>query len=443
MIIDKKKVYLKVWGCQMNESDSELVQTLLELEGFQFSDSAEKADIILLNTCAVREHAVRRVRGAVHEIRHKRKGRPALIGILGCVPTHLKQDLLKDKNLNVDLIAGPDSYRRLPQLINEFFSRRIPVADLDFDITESYEDIIPQRQPGVNAWVPIMRGCDNFCTFCVVPYTRGRERSRDSRSILKEIRRAVGDGYPQITLLGQNVNSYGFDSCDFSGLLEKISRIKGLKRIRFMSPHPKDFPDKLLKVMAAHDNICKHIHLPLQAGNTRVLKIMNRCYTQRDYLRLINKIRQVLPNTLLTTDIIVGFPTETDKEFLDTVAVIKKVRYDAAFIFKYSPRAGTLAAKKYQDDVHPEVKTERIVSLNQIQKQISLKKNQSRIGQTFDVMIESKTSARSTRQCTSRTDGNIIVILPKGAYRIGDILAARITGATPNVLQGRIPEDDL
>jgi len=441
MKTDKKKVYLKVWGCQMNEADSELIRTILEHEGFLFDEDADSADIVLLNTCAVREHAVRKMRGAVYAIRHRRNGRPVLIGLLGCVPTHLKEDLLNDRNLKVDFIAGPDSYRRLPALIRQVQTPRKPASDLKEDKTEKYEGVVPKRQPGVNAWIPIMRGCDNFCTFCVVPYTRGRERSRPVKAILKEIRQAVQDKYLQITLLGQNVNSYRFDGCDFAGLLEKISTIKGLRRIRFISPHPKDFPDDLLKVMAAHDNICKHIHLPLQAGSTRILKLMNRSYSKTSYMKLIDNIRRVLPDVTLTSDIIVGFPTETDEEFLDTLSVMETERYDAAFIFKYSPRAGTLAAKKFKDDVPAAVKTERIVRLNQLQRQISLEKNSQRIGQTLEVLIESETSARSAQHYTARTDGNIVVIIPEGPYRTGDFIPVRITEATPHVLKGRPVSD--
>ncbi len=433
----QKNILLKTFGCQMNEADSELVRTLLQKAGFTFIDDDTQADIILLNTCAVREHAVRRVRGAVHAIRHRRQGRPpALIGILGCVPTHLKEDLLRDKNLHVDLIAGPDSYRRLPALIKQIRSNRGPAADLTLNKSEMYEDIIPARRSGINAWIPIMRGCDNFCTFCVVPYTRGRERSRRPEMIVKEVRRAVRDGYPQVTLLGQNVNSYRFGKYDFAQLLSEISQIQGLRRIRFMSPHPKDFPDRLLAVMAAHDNICRHIHLPLQSGSTRILKKMNRAYSQRDYLSLVEKTREALTGVSLTTDIIVGFPGETETDFRATVKVMQTVKYHAAFIFKYSPRAGTLSAKKFKDDVPGDIKTGRIVHLNQLQKKISLAKNKKRIGQTVRVMIEGETAPRSRQQFTARADDHTVVIIPKGPYHLGDIIPVRIRDASAHVLKG-------
>ncbi|EFK97077.1 tRNA-i(6)A37 thiotransferase enzyme MiaB [sediment metagenome] len=368
------KVFLRSFGCQMNEADSELVRGILSQAGFSVTDNEEDADIVLLNTCAVRDHAVRRVEGYVHDLRHRAKERPLLVGILGCIPTHLKEELIHDKNLNIDFIAGPDSYRRLPELINASQTSNDKISDLELSITENYEGINPQREKGINAWVTIMRGCDNFCAYCVVPYTRGRERSKAPQKVLDEVFNAVNSGFPQVTLLGQNVNSYKYIDWDFAKLLTEVSQVPGLRRVRFVAPHPKDFPVKLLEVMKDHRNICRHIHLPLQAGNDRVLKMMNRNYTQEQFRALVAQMRAYFPKLVLTTDIIVGFPTETDAEFEDTFKIMREIEFDSAFIFKYSERQGTLAAKRYKDDVPPDKKTERIVRLNELQKEISLKK---------------------------------------------------------------------
>ena len=436
------KVYIETYGCQMNEYDTELAVSLLEMHGYEVISVPEEADIALLNTCSVRENANRKVLARVHDLRHKANNGDLVIGILGCMATDYQEKLIDNKRLPINFIAGPDSYRRLPELINQCLHFQNRLMDVTLSKTETYDGVVPVRTSGVNAWIAVMRGCNNFCSFCVVPYTRGRERSRSVQSVVDETRRIVRDGYPQVTLLGQNVNSYRHEDHDFAGLLEAVSAVDGIERIRFTSPHPKDFPDPLIRVMADHPKICKHIHLPLQAGNSRILELMRRTYTKEDYLRLVDKIRSHIPDVVLSTDIIVGFPTETDQEFKDTVDVVNKVRFDSAFIFKYSERDGTLAQKHFTDDVPEEVKTERIVTLNELQKSISLHKNRAHIGQVHDVLIEADSTKKSDKDIQGRNDGNKLVILPKKHHNIGDFVRAKITDASAHVLRGVVKNSD-
>jgi len=434
-----KKVFVETYGCQMNEYDTELIRSILMQAGYGFVESELEADVVMLNTCAVRENANRKVYGKVHAIRHKRNGKSVVIGILGCMATNLRKDLLDDKNLKIDFIAGPDSYKRLPELIS------LPAAKLGekpFDVTlsefETYSDIYPSRKEGVNAWIAVMRGCNNFCTFCVVPYTRGRERSRSPENVVEEAKRLADEGFKQITLLGQNVNSYQHEQADFAQLLEKVSHVNGIERIRFSSPHPKDFPERLLALMKENPKVCKQIHLPLQAGNNRILELMDRTYIKEEFLDLADKIRSFCPSVVLTTDIIVGFPTETDEEFEDTFDVMKKIEFDSAFIFKYSERKGTIASKKYPDDVLEGKKTERIVRLNELQKVISLKKNEAHIGEIHDVLIEKARISSASDHSQGRTDGNKLVIISSGNYTQGDLVKVKITRASPFNLRGEV-----
>jgi tRNA-2-methylthio-N6-dimethylallyladenosine synthase len=433
------KIFLETYGCQMNEYDSQLVRSILKKENYEFVTDELTADIVMLNTCAIREHAHRKVYGRVHNIRHTRgKDNPVMIGILGCMATNLRQDLLEDRSLKIDFIAGPDSYKRLPQLIHEASDEGQKSYDVTLSEFETYSDVYPSRtEGGVNAWLAVMRGCNNFCTFCVVPYTRGRERSRSPENIVDEVRRLAAEGFKQVTLLGQNVNSYRYDDYDFAYLMDEVSKVKGIERIRFTSPHPKDFPDRFLDLMADNPKICKHIHLPLQAGNNRVLDMMNRTYTKEEFLNLADKIRTKIPGIALTTDIIVGFPTETDEEFEDTLQVITKVQFDSAFTFKYSERQGTIASKKYPDDVAESIKTERIMRLNEIQKEITYKKNRAHIGEIQTVLLEPYPEAQNTELMPGRTDGNKLVLLPQGPYKGGEMLKVRITDATPHALKGQ------
>jgi len=433
-----KKVYIETYGCQMNEYDTELVRAVLVREGYQLVDKEQEADIVLLNTCSVRDNANRKVYNRIHTLRHSRNGDPVLIGVLGCMATNFRQTLLNNRELKLDFVVGPDSYKRLPKLIEGVERTGKSAYDVTLSEFEDYADVYPSRKGGVNAWIAVMRGCNNFCTFCVVPYTRGRERSRSPRNIIQEARRLVQEGFKQVTLLGQNVNSYHYNGKDFAYLLDKVSLIEGIERIRFTSPHPKDFPHSLLHVVAENPKVCKHIHLPLQAGNTRILDLMNRTYSREEYLNLVEEIRSHYPEIVLTTDIIVGFPTETDGEFEDTVNVIRQVQFDAAFIFKYSERKGTIAARRYPDDVPEEKKTERIVRLNDLQNDISLQKNRRHIGEIQTVLIEQETTRKSPQDFQGRNDGNKIVIFPKGDYGKGDFVNVRITAATPHVLKGEV-----
>jgi tRNA-2-methylthio-N6-dimethylallyladenosine synthase len=420
----------------MNEYDSELVKTILAGEGeFLIVDSEEEADIVLLNTCAVRENAYNRIRGRLGSLKkYKSRNKDFKIGVLGCMAQNLKEDLLKGA-LAADLVAGPDSYRALPGLIK---SGEKGAHEWKLSGYETYEDLYPRREEGVNAWIAVMRGCDNFCTFCVVPYTRGRERSRSVKSVVKETERLVTEGFKQVTLLGQNVNSYRFEGNDFAALMREVAGVKGVGRIRFTSPHPKDFPQSLIDVIAEEPKVCKQIHLPLQAGSSAVLERMNRTYTKEEYLELYFKLKREIPGVVISTDIIVGFPGESDEDFLETVEVMEKVKFDSAFIFKYSERRGTIAQKKFPDDVPEEIKTERIVRLNGLQKAISLEKNLSHVGEIHEVLIENESSKKNNLEGTGRNDGNKLVLFNLKNHKVGEIVRVKITGATPNVLKGKL-----
>ncbi len=439
----KNKIFLETYGCQMNEYDSELIKTILTKENYCLVENESDADVVMLNTCSVRENANNKVYGRIHNIRHERREQnlaPPLIGILGCMATNFRKALLENPNLAIDFIAGPDSYKRLPQLIREAGHKGSKSFDVTLSEFETYSDVYPVRPKGVNAWLAVMRGCNNFCTFCVVPYTRGRERSRSVENVVEEVRRLADEGFKQVTLLGQNVNSYRHEESDFATLLEEVSKVKGIERIRFTSPHPKDFPDRLLELVAQNPKVCKHIHLPLQAGNNRVLDMMNRTYTQEEYLALVDNIRTLIPNAALSTDIIVGFPTETDSEFEDTVKIMNAVQFDSAFIFKYSVRPGTAAEKKFPDDVADEKKTERIMKLNDIQKDHSLRRNQAQVGETLEILVEEERTTRSLEDFQGRTDTNKLVIFPAGPYHRGNFVEVKITAATPHILKGKVLE---
>lgn len=419
----------------MNEYDSELVKSILAESGHQFIKHLKDANVILLNTCAVRENAFNKIYARVGDLKYYRENQKTRIGILGCMAQNIQESLLKNKN--IDFAVGPDSYRKLPELISDSLDTGMSGAITDLSEYETYSDIAPQREDGINAWIAIMRGCDNFCSFCVVPYTRGRERSRTLESVVEEAHAAVARGIPQITLLGQNVNSYKSDQHSFADLMDAVAQVEGLKRVRFTSPHPMDFPTELLEVIAKHDNLCKQVHLPLQAGNDAVLKKMNRGYTQDTFLEVANRIRTILPDAHISTDIIVGFPSETHEQYLDTKKVMEKVKFDSAFIFKYSEREGTLAKRKYPDDVSPQDKTERIVELNEIQKQHTSESLGQFIGKTQAVLIEKASTPLSDQQCQGRIDQGVTVVLPQdGTIKVGDFVEVTITEKTSHVLMG-------
>jgi tRNA-2-methylthio-N6-dimethylallyladenosine synthase len=438
---NKYRVHIETFGCQMNEYDSELVRSLLAADGFAFTEDRERADVVLMNTCAIREHAHDRVYGHLAELKTIKRRRNLVVGVLGCMAQNLKKELLNAEPV-VDVLVGPDGYRRLPLLIAEAMAgqetgrQRTQVA-VDLSEYETYEDILPERAGGVNAWIAVMRGCDNFCTFCVVPYTRGRERSRNPEGVLRETEHLVSQGFKQVTLLGQNVNSYRYGDWDFARLLIAVADVPGIRRVRFTSPHPKDFPAALLDAVASHPRICKHIHLPLQSGNDRILDLMGRTYTRADYLRLVEDIRRRNPAIALSTDIICGFCTECEQEFLETYRLVADVGYHAAFIFKYSERKHTIAARKLPDDVPDLVKVDRINRLVQLQRGISLSLHQPMVGEQVEVLVEGD-SKKSASRWSGKTDGNITVVWDKGTAPTmpGDLVPVRIIGASAATLLG-------
>jgi tRNA-2-methylthio-N6-dimethylallyladenosine synthase len=430
-----KRIYIETYGCQMNEADTEIIRTILKEQNFNFVNNEKDADIVLLNTCTVRDNADRKEINRVKFLKYKYPH--LLIGVLGCLATNMKDNLLDDK-WKVDFHAGPDSYRKLPDIIKNVYETGKKEFDTTLSDYETYSEIYPSRVDNFNACIAIMRGCNNYCSYCIVPYVRGRERSRDYKSIIKEIKKLVLDGCSQITLLGQNVNSYDFEEKNFTDLIKMISDIGGIKRIRFMSPHPKDLSQELINIMAERDNICNHIHLPLQAGNNRILKMMNRTYTKEKFCDLVEYIRSLIPDIVITTDIIIGFPTETESEYLDTLDVVKKVRFDSAFIFKYSPRAHTKAAENYPDDVSEQEKKRRIIEINEIQREISFQKNKNHIDEIQEIIVSQKGTKKDKNKYQGRNEGNKLVIFPAANCEVGDYVKVKITSATTNILKGVI-----
>ena len=435
--INSLTYYIETYGCQMNVSDSELVSSELEKIGYNSSDKIEAADLILLNTCSIREKAEETVHNRLDSLYYLKKKNPKLlIGVIGCMAQNLKNELLNSKPY-IDIILGPDSYRKISNIIFNRNNQIDHIVDTKLSKYEIYDDLFPSRKDGVNAWISIMRGCDKFCTFCIVPFTRGRERSRSISSVIKEAKNIIKSGYKEITLLGQNVNSYSTAEGDFPVLLDELGKIKEIKRIRYTSPHPRDIDRHLLKVMLKHDNICNQIHLPLQAGSSRILKRMNRTYTKEEFLNLVDIIKRKIPNCGLSTDIIVGFPGETDEEFQETLEVVSKVKFDTAFMFKYSSRPGTKASH-YTDHISEKIKQSRLQTLIEFQQKISLMNNRKKIGLDLDVIIE-KNSKKSINQWAGRTESNIWVIFDKkAAYQIGDIVNVNILDAQGITLFGKI-----
>ncbi len=427
--------HIETYGCQMNVYDSELVSGLLEKSGYFQADNYENADIIFLNTCSIRDNAEETVHRKLENISYLKQQDPKkIIGVLGCMAQNLKNDLLESKPY-VDIILGPDSYRNIPDILKARKDTNGHIVDTKLSKFEVYDNLFPNRKTGVNAWVSIMRGCDKFCTFCIVPFTRGRERSRSIESIVREVKNCVSQGFVEITLLGQNVNSYRTPDGAFPELMECVAMVDGVKRLRYTSPHPSDIDTQLLEVMAEYPNICNHIHLPLQAGSNRILSRMNRTYTQEEYLSLCKQIKEYLPNCSITTDIIVGFPGETEKEFEETLKVAKLVEFDMAFMFKYSSRQGTKAAE-YTDQVMEDIKQDRLEEYIALQKTLTLKKNQEKIGQELFVLIE-KESKKSKDQWAGRTEGNSWVIFDKSNENIKDIVPISITDAQGISLFGK------
>jgi tRNA-2-methylthio-N6-dimethylallyladenosine synthase len=437
-----RQVHIETFGCQMNEYDSEVVRALLKREGFVLTDDRECADVILMNTCAIRENAHTKVYTHLSDLKALKRSRSLVVGVLGCMAQNLKEELTRQEPL-VDLLAGPDAYRQLPMLIRNAVHAQeqgghAKALAVDLSEYETYDDVVPERIPGVNAWIAVMRGCDNFCSFCVVPYTRGRERSRDPQGILDEAARIASEGFKQITLLGQNVNSYRSGDWDFARLLTAVADTPGIERVRFTSPHPKDFPPPLLEAVVFHPKICKHIHLPVQSGNDRILDMMNRTYTRREYLALVHRIRSMNPRMVLTTDIIAGFCSETEAEFEDTYRLLEEVRYHSAFIFLYSERTNTIAARKYADDIPQGVKSRRVTALVEPQRRISADRNREFVGKTLQVLVEGD-ARKSPLQAMGKSDGNITVIWEKMDVQCepGQMVACSIYDASASTLYAR------
>jgi len=420
----------------MNVADSELVESILKGEGYSKAAQLYGADAIFVNTCAIREHAEEKVHSQLGRYDLIKKENPdTIIGVLGCMAQSLKHDLLENRPF-VDIILGPDSYRKLPDLLSRKKEVHNSLVDTTLSRFEVYDDLFPSRKEGVNAWISIMRGCDKFCTFCIVPFTRGRERSRSMESIITEATQAVEDGFTEITLLGQNVNSYSHNGHEFHHLLEAVAQVRGLKRIRYTSPHPQDMTDDLLNTMLTHENICNYVHLPLQSGSDRILKRMNRTYSRDHFIELAHRIREILPGVGISTDIIVGFPGETEFEFSDTLTVMEEVKFDSAFNFKYSPRPGTKASE-YDDPIPEEIKQQRLEQIIDLQKRHTLERNLDLVGTIQTVLIE-KESKMSSHQWAGRTDSNKWVIFDKEDVQIKDMVSIQIKKAKGITLHGEL-----
>lgn len=423
-------VFIETYGCQMNKCDSEIVQGLLSQYGYGTAQAIEEADIILVNTCSVRTHAEERALGRVSSLAAWKRAEPGRkLGIIGCMAQRLGPELLHMKPF-LDLVAGPDNYRDLPNML----ASRDDACRTELDHRELYDRVPAQRETSLHAWVTITRGCDNFCSYCIVPYTRGRERSRSLDSILDEIRGLADLGIIEITLLGQNVNSYRSGTVTFPDLLQRAADISGIERVRFMTSHPKDLSPELLRVIAAHPCVCEHIHLPLQAGSDRILAAMNRRYTQRHYLALVDQIRTTVPNVTLTTDVIVGFPGETEADFQETFRIFERIRFDDAFTYYYSPRSGTRAADM-PGQVDDAVKLDRLNRLITLQRRISKEKQAELIGSTLEVIPE-RNSKQSDREWMGRSRENHVVIFPKLEFSVGETVAVRIEESTGSSLRG-------
>lgn len=437
-----KKIYIETYGCQMNVGDSEVVFSILGKEGYERTESMDDADVILANTCSVRDNAEQRIWGRI-EVFHKQKEKRSgvVVGIVGCMAERLKDKLLDTHK--VDLVAGPDSYRTLPTLLRDIAPDK-PQINVMLSHEETYADIVPVRtdRNGVSAFISIMRGCNNVCSYCVVPYTRGAERSRDPQTIVDEARDVFSKGYKEVTLLGQNVDSYNWkpaegEGCDFPKLLEMVARISPELRVRFATNHPKDISDELIETMARYDNICNHIHLPVQSGSDRLLEKMRRRYTAEWYLERVAMIREVLPGCGITTDVIAGFCSETEEDHQQTLELFRKVGFDYAYMFYYSERPGTLAARHYPDDVPLDVKTRRLNEIIALQSELSLKSNQNDIGKTFRVLVEGP-SKKNPEELCGRSGSNKMCVFPGKGHKAGDYVDVKVLSCTSATLIGKL-----
>ncbi len=431
-----KKLFIETYGCQMNAGDSEIVVSIMQDNGYRYTEDVNEADIILINTCSIRDNAEQRIWGRLSAMRQLKKRKPSLIvGVIGCMAERLKEQLI-EKGTGVDIVAGPDSYRSLPELARtaEDGSKGINV---ELSKEETYAEIAPVRldRNGVSAFIAIMRGCNNYCAYCVVPYTRGIERSRDPQTIVAEARTLFENGYREVTLLGQNVNSYSYGEVGFPELMAMVAQISPLLRVRFATSHPKDISDRLLEVMASYDNICKAIHLPAQSGSNEMLKKMNRKYTREWYLERIAAIRRYMPDCAITTDLIAGFCGETLEDHQATLSLMREVGYASAFMFKYSERPGTFSARHFADDIADEEKTRRLNEIIALQNQLSVESNEAEVGQIRQVLVEG-TSKRSEEQLCGRTSQNKMVVFDRGSHSAGDYVTVKITGCSSATLFG-------
>lgn len=428
-----KKVYVETYGCQMNEADSEIVLSVMNRDGYQPTQDIESADVIFLNTCSIRDNAEQRIHGRLTNITYYKRRNPKLVvGILGCMAERVRKDLLQEGTV-VDVVVGPDQYRALPELVSEAMHGSKGLA-VKLSRVETYDDITPLRTEGISAWLSVMRGCDKFCTFCVVPFTRGRERSRSLASIVSEVEELSRHNFREVTLLGQNVNSYRSEGNDFADLLAAVADVDPKIRIRYTTSHPQDMSDKLIETMASRSNICGYIHLPVQSGSNRVLELMNRTYTVEHYMERIARIRELIPDVSLSTDIIAGFPTETEDDHRRTLDLIERVGYDGAYTFKYSPRENT-KAWAMGDDVPEDVKGRRLAEIIELQRSISDRNNQRHVGTIEEILVDGP-SKRDQAEWKGRTDTNKVVVFPRGDEGIGEYIKVKIHRATAATLFG-------
>ena len=429
-----KKLFIETYGCQMNVADSEVVASVMQMAGYETCESVEEADAVFLNTCSVRDNAEQKIYHRLEALGAVKRKRPLIVGVLGCMAERVQQDLLE--NHGADLVAGPDAYLTLPDLTAQAEMGH-KAMNIELSTTETYKDVVPQRLHGakLGGFVSIMRGCNNFCHYCIVPYTRGRERSRDVESILREVRDLRDRGFKEVTLLGQNVNSYHIEGLDFPGLLRKVAEEAPQMRVRFTTSHPKDMSDDTLRVIAEVPNVCKHIHLPVQSGSDRILKLMNRKYTREWYLDRVAAIRRIIPDCGLSTDIFVGYHDETEEDHQLSLSLMREVGYDSAFMFKYSERPGTYASKHLPDNVAEDEKIRRLNELIALQTEMSAQRNKLDEGKEFEVLVEGF-SKRSREQLCGRTEQNKMVVFDKGNHHIGETVRVRITGSTSATLLG-------
>jgi tRNA-2-methylthio-N6-dimethylallyladenosine synthase len=430
-----RKLFIETYGCQMNVADSEVVASILQMDGFEPTEKIEEADLILVNTCSVRDNAEQKVLSRLQYFQSlKKKKKSLIIGVLGCMAERVKEELIRE--YHADLVVGPDAYLDLPHLIGTV-EKGEKAINVELSTTETYKDVIPLKLSGIkiSGFISIMRGCNNFCSYCIVPYTRGRERSRNPESILKELRALKEQGYKEVTLLGQNVNSYHWQEITFPRVLELVALEAPDMRIRFTTSHPKDMSDETLEAIARHDNICKQIHLPAQSGSSRILKVMNRKYTREDYLNRIAAIRRIVPEASISTDLFAGFHSETEEDHQETLSLMRNVGFDSAFMFKYSERPGTYAAKHLEDNVPEVVKIRRLEEIIALQLELSLMRNREDVGKTVEVLVEGF-SKRSREQLFGRTSQNKVVIFDKNNHRVGDKVMVLIREASAATLFG-------